>query len=234
MSKRFSGSNPDRLDDEIESRLAELRAGGSPWEWSDLIERGRLAVAEGDLGGACSTFEMAVQASGSADERVISRYYWGTSLIASAQALGGSEKSLIGSARSLVAGDTEEDPRRLRMVRVAADVLNEAQRSSPMSRDVAAARVMAWSMLEDELETLAAEHQLRVIDPSTEGKARSSLASAASIVMAVCKAGSVVLRTFDFEKFLTPDQRAGLLQILDQGAAGAEMAVSMARAKDVT
>lgn len=227
MSERFSGGDPNKLDAEIEARLAVLRAPGAAWQWNDLIERGRIAIADGDLGGACSAFEMAVQASADDDERVIARFYWGTALIATAQSMGGVEKSLVSTARSLVAGEDEADPRRARMVRLAANVLNEAQRSAPMSRDVAAARVMAWSMLEDEVETLAAEHQLRVIDPSLEGTARTNFAGAAAIVLAVCKVGSVVLRNFEFEGFLKPEQRAMLLQVFDQGAAGAEMARSI-------
>lgn len=227
MSERFVGGDPDKLDVEIEARLAALRTSGAAWRWNDLVERGRIAIAEGDLGGACSAFEMAVQASADDDEGVIARFYWGTALIAAAQSLGGIERSLVSTARSLVAGEDEADPRRERMVRLAANVLNEAQRSAPVSRDVAAARVMAWSMLDDELETLAAEHQLRVIDPGMEGSARTNFAGAAAIVLAVCKVGSVVLRNFEFERFLRPEQRTMLLQVFDQGAAGAEMARSI-------
>lgn len=225
---RFEPGSADSLDSDIASRLEALRRSPGSWGWTELVERGRLAVAEGDLPGACSAFEMAVQSSSNDEERVVARYCWGTALLAAAQALDSPEEGAWDQvAETLVGRDEESDPRRKRMIRLAGQVLNEAQRTSPYSRDIAAGRVMAWSTLGDEVETIAAEHQLRVIDPSMEGTARNDFAAAARIVLAVCEMGRIVLLSIDLDGLLEPEQRVALLKLMDSGAETAQAALKL-------
>ncbi len=223
----FNPANSRSLDSDIAARLEELRSRQAAWAWQDLIERGRLAIAGGELSGAASAFEMAVQSASNVEERTVAQYYWGTSLLALAQSLGRPEKGVVDQVAQFWAEGEGPDPRRVRLLRLAGEVLNDAQASSPGSRDIAAGRITAWSMLEDEVETIAAEHQLRVIDPSMEGTARSKLALTAQVVLAVCKAGKVILLNFEFDGIMKPEKRVALLELMDSGAAAAELTLKI-------
>ncbi len=223
----FSPADPRTLDSDIARGLAALRQRPGAWVWQDLLDRGRLAVASGDLDAASAAFELAVQSASHDEERVIAQYYWGTTLLALAQSMGEPARGVIDQVAGAWSGGADSNPRRTSVLQLAGAVLNEAQHSSPLSRDIAVGRVMAWSMLEDDVETIAAEHQLRVIDPAMEGTARSSLAAAARIVLAVCKVGRIVLLSIDLDGVIEPEQRLALLDLMDTGAATAEKALEL-------
>lgn len=224
---RFEPAGGPLLDSDIAARLEALRNNPGSWGWHELLERGRLAVADGDLPAACTAFEMAAQSSASADQRVVAQYYWATSMLATAQAMPSPENGVMGRAAGVFGNVANEpDARRARLLGLAGEVLNEAQVDSPYSRDIAAGRVMAWSLLGDEVETVAAEHQLRVIDPNMEGTARSKFAAAARIVLAVCRVGRIVLLSIELDGVLEPEHRVALLELMDTGAATAEQALA--------
>lgn len=199
--QRFIAPDPVALDDAIEQRLAELRSKASAWDWIDLVERGRIAVAEGDFAGASIAFEASLQCADEPIERLVSLQLLGRALLHDAQTMP-------------VPGDQERDARSATLRR-AGDCLNEAQIFSPLSRDIAAARVTAWSQSGDQLETLAAEHQLRVIDPAMEGTARMDPITAAIVCYAVFKAGQLILKHYDFGGNLKAEHRAAMLGALD-------------------
>lgn len=108
------------------------------------------------------------------------------------------------------------------MLQLGGTVLNRAQREVPLSRDVAAARLTAWNRLGDDLESLAAEHQLRVIDPQLEGIPRlEPMTVVAVIAVIACIGGRVVLETVDLSGYISPENRVMLLKLLDRGALAA-------------
>lgn len=224
---KFLPTDSRTLDSDIASRLEAMRAIRGPWAWSDLLERGRLAVAAGDLPAACSAFEMATQSASSDEQRVIAQYYWGTSLLASAQAIPTAPTGFIDQIGGILSEPEPSNPRRTQLTRLAGTVLNDAQQMSPYSRDIAASRVLAWSMLDDELETLAAEHQLRVIDPAMEGSARNKFTTVTKIVLAICRAGRVILLNIDLDRLINPEQRVALLEWMDAGATAAEISLTL-------
>lgn len=186
------------------NRLDELRARPDAWGWRELVDRGRIAIAQGDFASAAMAFEAARHASSSEVERVTATVCWANSLIAAAQAMTPFKDGV--------------DPRRTPMLAQAGRLLNEAQRIVPMSREVAAARVTAWSLLGDELETTAAEHQLRVIDPALEGNPRCEPMTIGMIALVVFVSGKYILKVYDFKGYLEPEQRLALLQTFDAGA----------------
>jgi hypothetical protein len=193
------------LDAAIAERLDALRAKQGAWQWRDFIDRGRAAVGQGDFAGAATAFEAASQSAPDEATRLMSDYCWANSLIASAQAL--------------PPVDNAAHPRRAVLLAQAGGILNGAQRVAPLSRDIAAARVTAWSSLGDELELAAAEHQMRVIDPSMEGTPRCEPATAMLVVaLVVFVAGRYTLHAFEFKGHLTPEQRLLVLQLMDKGA----------------
>lgn len=200
-SARFAAGEADRLDDAIAERLAALRAAGAGWSWADLIERGRIAIAEGDFAAASTVFESSLNSAESEVQKAISLRFLGHALLASAQ--------------SIPCRRDGERARRDALLRRAGGSLNEAQRHAPACRDLAAARVTAWSQAGDELETLAAEHQLRVIDPSMEGTARMEPATVAIICFVVFKSGQMVLKRCEFKGVLPAKHRAALLACCD-------------------
>lgn len=204
--------DPARLDGEIAARLEALRAKQGAWQWRELIDRGRIAIGEGDFAGAAISFEAATQSAPDAAARVMSEYCWGNALISAAQVLPPNEKK-------------DPHPHRLAMLARAGCVLNAAQFDAPLSRDVAAARLTAWSSLGDGLETMTAEHQMRVIDPTLEGIPRCEPMTLFVVALVVCAGGRIVLRTIDTKGFLEPEQRLMLLKIFDRGAMLAGSAV---------
>ncbi len=203
QSPRFEVGEDDRLDDAIVGRLASLRSGAERWSWADMIERGRLAIAEGDFAGAVTVFESSLRSSATEAQHAVSLQFLGNALLASGQSM---------SCRR-----DGERGRRDAIIRRAGATLNDAQRLVPFSRDIAASRVAAWSQLGDELETLAAEHQLRVIDPSMEGTARMEPLTVGIICFVVFKSGQLVLRHCEFKGRLDPKHRAALLACFDLG-----------------
>ncbi len=202
-AQRLVVSDPGSLDRDVRNRLATLRSKVESWDWIDLIERGRLAVADGDFAGGATVFEASLQRATESVQRLVSLHYLGRAMLHDAQI-----KSVPGE---------QERAARDRMLREAGDRLNQAQSYAPMSREIAAARVTAWSQAGDELETLAAEHQLRVIDPAMEGTARMGPVTAAIICFAVFKGTQMVLKYYDFGGHLKPEYRAALLQGMDIG-----------------
>jgi hypothetical protein len=192
------------LDAAIAERLDALRAKQGSWQWRDFIDRGRAAVGQGDFAGAATAFEAASQSAPDEATRVMSDYCWANSLIASAQAL--------------PPVDNAAHPRRAGLLAQAGGILNGAQRVAPFSRDIAAARVTAWSSLGDALELAAAEHQMRVIDPSLEGTPRCEPTTILVFALVVFVAGRYTLRAFEFKGYLTPEQRLMVLQVMDKGA----------------
>lgn len=204
--------DPARLDGEIAARLEELSTKQGAWQWSDLIDRGRIAIGEGDFAGAAISFEAATQSAPDAATRVMSKYCWGNALISAAQVLPPNEKK-------------DPHPRRLAMLTRAGCVLNAAQFDAPRSRDVAAARLTAWSSLGDGLETMTAEHQMRDIDPLLEGIPRCEPMTLFVIALVVCAGGGIVLRRIDTKGYIEPEQRLMLLKIFDRGAMLAGSAV---------
>lgn len=200
----FTASNAGELDAKAQQQLALLNALPGPWGWRELVDRGRVAVALGDFAGAAAMFEAARRASSPGAERVATELCWANALIAAAQALPGQANG--------------QNPRRAAMLRQAGEILNETQRAVPMSRGVASARLTAWSLLGDELETLVAEHQLRVIDPSLEGIPRCEPMTLGLIALIVFVGGRYALSNFQFEGVLEPEQRLALLRIFDDGA----------------
>lgn len=200
----FTVKDPAQLDAAAAARLEELRSKSGSWGWAELIDRGRIAVAQGDFAAAATAFEAANSAATGNAERVMTAYCWASALIASAQAL------------PVVKGAPH--PNRDRLLAQAGKLLNDTQRSVPQSRDVAAARLTAWSLLGDELETTAAEHQLRVIDPTLEGNPRCEPTTVAVVVLIVFLAGKYTLKVYDFKGYLEPEQRLALLAALDFGA----------------
>lgn len=201
QTSRFRVLGAELLEASINDRLKQLRQMETGWEWIDLIERGRIAIAEGDFSGASTTFEASLQWVDRPFERLVSL-----------QLLG---RSLLHSAQTMRVSNEAEQAARGRALREAGERLNEAQQSAPLSRDIAAARVAAWSQAGDELETLAAEHQLRVIDPSMEGTARMEPMTVAIVCYAVFKAGQLVLKYYDFGGHLKPEHRAAMLGAMD-------------------
>lgn len=197
----LSDLDPSELDSAITERLDALRQTRSAWAWSDLIERGRLAVAEGDFSGAAIIFEASVQSADEPIERLVSL-----------QLLG---RALLHDGQTMPASSEREREVRSEVLREAGLRLNQAQVEAPMSRDIAAGRVAAWSQAGDDLETLAAEHQLRVIDPSMEGTARMDPLTAAVVCYAVFKAGQLILKHYDFGGHLKPEHRAAMLGAMD-------------------
>lgn len=202
-SSRFAVVGADRLDDAIAERLVSLRSTGPGWSWADLIERGRIAIAEGDFTGAATVFESSLRSADRDVERAVSLQFLGHALLASAQ--------------SIPCRRDGERSRRDAALHRAGRVLNEAQQHVPSCRDLAAARVTAWSQAGDELETLAAEHQLRVIDPSMEGTARMEPATVAIICFVFFKSGQMVLKRCEFKGVLPAKHRATLLACCDVG-----------------
>lgn len=200
----FTASDPAKLDAAIEERLSQLRSTSGAWGWRELIDRGRIGVAQGDFASAATAFEAAHGAAPGPAERITTAYCWASALIAAAQAL--------------PEVDRAPHPGRARMLLLAGTLLNAAQREVPQSREVAAARVTAWSLLGDELETTAAEHQLRVIDPTLEGNPRCDLVTIGIVALVVFVSGRYVLQTFEFRGYLEPEQRLALLSVFDTGA----------------
>lgn len=200
----FTVKDPAQLDAAAVARLEELRSKSGSWGWAELVDRGRIAVAQGDFAAAATAFEAASSAAAGDAERVMTAYCWASALIASAQSL----PDVKGGPH----------PNRDRLLSQAGRLLNAAQRSVPQSRDIAAARLTAWSLLGDELETTAAEHQLRVIDPTLEGNPRCEPATIGLIVLIVFVAGRYALQVYDFKGYLEPEQRLALLAALDFGA----------------
>ena len=197
-------TDPAQLDGAAARRLGELRAIPGNWGWRELVDRGRVAVAQGDFPAAAMAFEAAFKAAPADAERAMSAYCWASALIASAQSLPGVKGA--------------ENPARRPLLVQAGNLLNEVQRDVPQSREVAAARLSAWSLLGDELETTAAEHQLRVIDPALEGNPRCDLVTIGIVALVVFVSGRYVLKTFEFEGYLEPKQRLALLSVFDTGA----------------
>jgi hypothetical protein len=193
-----------QLDAAAARRLDELRAAPGNWGWRELVDRGRVAVAQGEFPAAAMAFEAAFKAAPTDAERAMSAYCWASALIASAQSLPGVKGA--------------ENPARRPLLVQAGNLLNEVQRDVPQSREVAAARLSAWSLLGDELETTAAEHQLRVIDPALEGNPRCDLVTIGIVALVVFVSGRYVLKTFEFEGYLEPKQRLALLSVFDTGA----------------
>lgn len=206
------------LEGAAQKRLVALRDSEQAWAFDDLIERGRIAIATGDIRGACVAFEMAVPAATDVEARFSARYLWAATLLQSAHV-----------ARS---DSPDPDLRTMRQITLAAETMNDLQLIAPLSRDIAIARVMAWSMLENEAETLAAEHQLRVIDPTMEGTARSSVSDVARVVLAICEVGRVVLEQIELDGIIAPETRVLLLRSLDQGSAAATLALRFANSGD--
>lgn len=197
--------DPAGLDAAIAERLEALRGKQGAWQWRDLIDRGRIAIGAGDFAGAAASFEAATQAAPDAATRVMSEYCWGNALVSAAQ---------------ILPPDAQKAPHPQRLVMLASggSVLNAAQLKVPLSRDVAAARLTAWSSLGDGLETMAAEHQMRVIDPTLEGIPRCDPMTMAVIVLVVCAGSGIALRTIDMTEYMKPEQRLMLLRICDRGA----------------
>lgn len=193
--------HPAEFEKAVAERLNNLRHKGSAWGWSELIERGRIAVAEGDFSGAATVFEASLQSADEPIERLVSL-----------QLLG---RALLHDGQTMPASSEWERQVRSRVLCESGGRLNQAQVEAPMSRDVAAARVAAWSQAGDELETLAAEHQLRVIDPSMEGTARMDPITAAIVCYAVFKAGQLILKHYDFGGHLPAEHRAAMLGAMD-------------------
>jgi hypothetical protein len=196
-------TDANTLDKAAAARLDELRAAPGNWGWRELVDRGRVAIAQGEFSAAAMAFEAAFKAAPTDAERAMSAYCWASALIASAQSLPNVEGS-------------ENPAKRLLLVQ-AGNLLNEVQRDVPQSREVAAARLSAWSLLGDELETTVAEHQLRVIDPSLEGNPRCLL-TIGIVAFVVFSTSGYVLKTYEFDGYLEPEQRLALLSVLDVGA----------------
>lgn len=198
-------TDASQLDAVAANRLDELRAIPGNWGWRELVDRGRVAVAQGDFPSAAMAFEASYKAAPREAERAMSAYCWASALIASAQSLPPGAKGVAHPARSALLAQ-------------AGMLLNGVQREAPQSREVAAARLTAWSLLGDELETAAAEHQLRVIDPTLEGNPRCDLVTIGIVALVVCISGRYALKTFEFEGYLEPKQRLALLSVFDTGA----------------
>lgn len=200
----FKGVAEAQLDAAAAARLEQLRSKSGSWGLLDLIDRGRIAVAQGEFETAAAMFEVANKSATTDAERVATRYCFASALIVWAQ--------------SLPDDDATSKSKCNQKLSQAGTLLDQAQRIMPQSRDIAAARVTAWSLLGDRLRLAAAEHQLRVIDPTQEGTARCSAAVIGTVVVVVCKLGKITLEKFDFKGYLTPDQRLMLLKALDTGA----------------
>jgi hypothetical protein len=196
-------TDANTLDKAAAARLDELRAAPGNWGWRELVDRGRVAIAQGEFSAAAMAFEAAVQAAPTDAERTMSEYCWASALIACAQSL----PNVEGCA----------NPARGPLLAQAGNLLNKVQRDVPQSGEVAAARLSAWSLLGDELETTVAEHQLRVIHPNLEGNPRCLL-TIGVVAFVVCVSGRYVLKTYEFDGYLKPEQRLALLSVLDVGA----------------
>lgn len=205
------------LDAAIAERLEAFKKKQGAWQWRDFVDRGRVAIGEGDFAGAATCFECASHAAPDAATRVMSDYCWGNALISAAQVMPPIDKKTA-------------HPNRTLMLARGGSVLNAAQQLVPLSRDVAASRVTAWSALGDNLETMAAEHQMRVIDPTLEGIPRCEPTTLMVIAVVLFIGGGVVLRTVDLSNYMNPEQRLMLLSACDRGAKIAGMMLIKAAA----
>lgn len=218
--ERFSSGIPvEELDRAIAARLEALRDIRTPWTWYDLIERGRIAIAEGDYAAAAMAFEASLKTAERIPEQVVSRQLLGQVGILSGQ--------------GMPIGDDAQVAARLAVLRAAGEQLDEAQLLVPYSRDVAAARVMAWSLVGDELQTMAAEHQLRVIDPSLEGTPRMAGVGALVVCYVAFKAGKIILERYKFESVLSSNQRFLLMKAIDLAVSSSLKAVPLGSGVDL-
>jgi hypothetical protein len=209
------------IDAALASRLDELRAKEGNWQWADLVERGRIAIGQGDFAGAAAAFETATKCAPDTAARAMTQYCWATALIAKAQSLPSvkvKKDGWLAKAGAMVSDKPQPHPMRAELLRQAGELLNETQQSVPTSAEVAALRVTAWSLAGETVERMAAEHQARVLDPSKEGTARCDLFTIGVIALIVFASGKFALETFEFEGYLEPHRRLQLLKICDTGA----------------
>lgn len=213
------------VDGALAARLDELRSKKGSWQWADLVERGRIAIGQGDFGGAVTAFETATKCAPDDAARAMTQYCWATALIAKAQSLPSvkvKKDGWLAKAGALVSDTPQPHPMKQGLLRQAGELLNQTQQMAPGSLNVTASRVTAWSLAGDTLERLAAEHHARFLDPSKEGTPRcepiSTAATYGIILLVVFISGKFALETFEFEGYLEPKQRMQLLKLCDTGA----------------
>jgi hypothetical protein len=217
----MQGDGAVDIDAALASRLEELRAKKGNWQWADLVERGRIAIGQGDFAGAAAAFETATKCAPDKAARAMTQYCWATALIAKAQSLPSvkvKKDGWLAKAGAMVSDKPQPHPMRVELLSQSGDLLNETQRLAPTSAEVAASRVTAWSLAGDPLERMAAEHQARVLDPSKEGTPRCDLVTIGVIALVIFVSGKFALETFEFEGYLEPHQRMQLLKLCDMGA----------------
>lgn len=209
------------IDTALAARLDELSSKTGAWQWTDLIERGRIAIGQGDFGGAAIAFEAATQCAPDDAARVMTQYCLATCLIAKAQALPrikSQKAGIIAAGQAIVSDASQPHPMRDRLLRQAGEILNATQCRVPQSMEIAALRVTAWSLLNDNVERMAAEHHARFLDPSKEGTPRCDLVTIGVIALVVFVSGKFALETFTFDGYLEPEQRMAILKVCDSGA----------------
>lgn len=204
--------SPSEFDSVIEMELARLREVDEPWRWGQLVDRGRLSVARGQFDEGAVVLEASLNSASTPRERHVSLLLLGRTRMLAGQAMPAD-------------GDWRRESRE-QVLRDAGRILNEAQRDGVglNSRQIAADRVTAWSQSGDMLETLAAEHHLRQIDPAMEGTARMDPVTAAVVCYVVFKGAQIVLEQCEFDGYLDADVRQSILNALDI-AVGASLAV---------
>ncbi len=209
------------VDAALAARLDELRSKTGSWEWADLIERGRIAIGQGDFGGAVTAFETAAQCAPDTAARAMTQYCLATACIAKAQALPrvkSQKAGIVQAGKALVSDTSQPHPMREPLLRQAGEILNATQCDVPQSMEIAAMRVTAWSLLNDNVERMAAEHHARFLDPSKEGTPRCDLVTIGVIALVVFVSGKFALETFTFDGYLEPEQRLAILKVCDSGA----------------